>query len=103
MPLGEAELNLIASTAGKHSQEPVPSNPELRLIFGLCEIIDWKCYEYGDLPEGVTREEIEAYLLAHKHQVMDCPVTSMLGGLSGAFHFLAIDPLEDLQDTEGEA
>ena len=85
--LTEEQLTAIRNRAGCHSIGEVPKDEEQRLYFGLLEIIDFQCCVYGDAPEGVTEEDVKAYLIEHKDKIK-CEPPSFLGMLTGAFNFL---------------
>ena len=91
-PLTQEQLDAIRESAGKHSQANVPSDPTQCLLFGLLEIVDWQCFEYGDVPDGVTEENVKAYLLDHKDEALALPEPpSFIGLMAGAYNFLQED------------
>jgi len=87
---GETVLLEVLKHAGLHSGQLVPQGQDEKLVFALLEILDFQCYKYEELPEGLTRENIEQFLLKHREEVlnMKIPPPSFLGVLAGAFDFL---------------
>lgn len=88
--LTKEQLDAIKERAGVHSAmgQPVPEEPEKRLLYGLLEILDFECCKYGDAPEGVTEEDIKQYLLEHKDEISNDCVSSFVGLFCGVFSFL---------------
>ena len=87
---GEKTYQEVMSHAGVHSLNPVPSSTEERLVFALLEMIDFNCFKYGDVPEGLTREETIKFLKKHRTKILDMKMypPSYLGLLAGAYNFL---------------
>ena len=94
---GEDRVHKWISMAGHHAlrfnpEVRVGETPEERLIFALLEILDFQCYEFKDAPcyPGVSKEEIEQFLLDHKKEVENAKIDppSYLGLLCGVFNFL---------------
>ncbi|BAS31181.1 hypothetical protein [Dehalococcoides mccartyi] len=88
--LTEEQLKEIRKNAGRHSREKVPDDYNLRLYFGMLEILDFECIFYGDAPDGLTEQDIQAYLLEHKAEFINSriPPPSYIGLISGRFNFL---------------
>jgi len=88
--LTSKQLEQITQRAGVHSNlgQPVPSDPEQRLYYGLLEILDFECCKYGDEPEGVTEEDIKQFLLEHKQYINAEALPSFMGLVAGTFNFL---------------
>lgn len=89
--LTDDKLKAILEGAGRHQDlgQPVPDDEEQRLYYGCLEILDFQCASvYGDAPDGVTDEDIRAYLVAHRGRIKAQAVSSYLGLMRGLFDFL---------------
>ena len=86
-------LDAVAEGAGSRhrSVSAAPSDRRSRELWGLVEILDWHCFDYGDAPCGLSQEEVQAYLLAHRQELLDleCEPPSYLGLANGILDFLA--------------
>lgn len=94
---GRDKVDKWIAMAGHHARHYNPKvrigeTLEERLIFALLEILDFECYLYKDAPcyPGVSKEEIERFLLDHKQEVENAKIDppSYLGLLCGVFDFL---------------
>ena len=90
---GMEVYNEVVERAGTHGTEfgnPVPTEESLRLVYGLLEIVDFQCVQYGDFT-SLTEEELKSFLQRHKDEVLGCGsevIPSYWGLVSGAFSFL---------------
>ena len=89
MTITNEQLTEIRNHAGRHSDEKVPESEDEKLYFGMLEILDFQCVNYGEAPKGITEAQIKEYLLEHKEEVRKLKVIpSYMGLLCGTFNFL---------------
>ena len=66
-----------------------------KVAFRLLEILDWKCYEYGD-SHGLDEKQVMSILHRNRHEIlqMRIPPPSYIGLFAGRFGFLSKEELE---------
>ena len=72
MTISNEILEVVRERAGIHASNPVPEDARQRVLFGLLEILDFKCVENGDFV-AATNDEIRAYLRANLDEVLKLP------------------------------
>jgi len=90
---GPELAEVVLERTGTHSKffgSEVPENGDERLVYGLLEILDFKCLEHGCYAGGITEDEVKGFLLNHKEEVRDMNIDppSFLGIVTGVFDFL---------------
>jgi len=80
-----------AGIHGDNFIHPVPEDPEQRLYFGLLEAIAYECWKYKDAPEGITEDEVKAFLKAHRKAIRTEANPDYVSLFLGKFDFLRDD------------
>ena len=88
--LTSKQLRDIAANCGQHELlgNPPPKRRRERELWGLIEILDFDCEEFGHC--SITAEQAREYLLAHREEVLalKCAPPSCMGLACGVLYFL---------------